>query len=385
MDDPGITTKSAELPSRTFGVDAPDLAICAPLEQDVMNSSCNGGDNPLVSSPVGAATVVTPHDLVPNHPVYSHPYLDHPRHGPPGSPSYMPLAPLAEPATSNKPRMVALTYSAGIPCEVAGHIGRYGGVRERGTLVRVSRAFYWGVAPWLYKNVSITSSPVNPSSKKYPAYHVLTCLLRPLVHRGGVNRTRENLETIKVFSYTSNDAAVDYLALPLLADVLRFCTSLQELRIHTARDTVNVLLDTFLHHGIVAVRPLSLFQAVVEEMQSSVPTMSKLNTLHVSDAHIGAALTANRRISTVVVDRPLADEDLPSLLPVTDVGAGIHVTRLSVCVLGGNEALEVVLLAIARGFPSLEHFAMRTIAFNINRLVEVSNVRSIRFSHGVDS
>ena len=99
--------------------------------------------------------------------------------------------------------------------------------------------------------------------------------------------------------------------------------------------------------------------------------MPKLRSLHVSDTVIGVALAQKRPINTFVVDRPLSDGDLPLLFPVANVGPGGNVTRLSLCVLGGHEALEVVLLAVGRGFPALEHLALRTLALQVIRLVEV--------------
>ena len=360
--------------------DVPGLPVDDPAADSVSGISTDGDGDSDDSSVDGALA-----DLVaamPKYPLFPPQYLDDaPSLEVPGSPVPPSFADVVGPSLCAKSPWAIGAMSTGVPCEVAMEIAQYAGVRERGALACVSRAFYWGTAPSLYRTLSIDCPAVIPSSKKYPMHHVLTCLLRPLSNGQGRDRTRENLETIKVLSYTSMNGRLDFVAFPLLADVLRFCTSLRELRIHTTPHTSNVLMDTLRHHGIITSAPSSLFHLVAREMGGSTLAMPKLRSLHVSHSQVGVALSVKRCIETLVIERPLADEDLPLLLPVSTLGPGSRVTRLSLCVLGGNEALEVVLLAVARGFSALEHLAVRTLALNVLRLVEVC----IRFAPVVTS
>lgn len=339
-------------------------------EDESFSGLSEHGDDGSEHSSVDIGTVAALAAAYPAHPVF-HP--SHPDSGPwsqnPGPAVSISSSCIAQLPLSQRGARAVL--SAGVPLEVASEIARYSGMQERGSLLRVSHAFYWGSAPWLYRELTVQCPSVVTCAKKYPSYHVLTCLLRPLSSGSGRNRTQENLESIQVLSYTSTNSCSDFVALPLLADVLRFCTSLRELRVHSAPQTANILLDTLRHHGVVDARPVSLFQVVVEDMRNRTLLMPKLRSLHVSDTVIGVALAQKRPINTFVVDRPLSDGDLPLLFPVANVGPGGNVTRLSLCVLGGHEALEVVLLAVGRGFPALEHLALRTLALQVIRLVEV--------------
>ena len=382
LDGESVHSSTELLGAGAQGVDdeEPGLPAGDSTADSVSGISTDGDGDSDDSSVDGALADLV--GAIPKYPLFPPQYLNDPLSPEvPGSPVTSPFADVVAPSLHAKSAWAIAAMSTGVPCEVAMEIAQYAGVRERGALACVSRAFYWGTAPSLYRTLSIDCPAVIPSSKKYPMHHVLTCLLRPLSNGQGRDRTRENLETIKVLSYTSMNGRLDFVAFPLLADVLRFCTSLRELRIHTTPHTSNVLMDTLRHHGIITSAPSSLFHLVAREMGGSTLAMPKLRSLHVSHSQVGVALSVKRCIETLVIERPLADEDLPLLLPVSTLGPGSRVTRLSLCVLGGNEALEVVLLAVARGFSALEHLAVRTLALNVLRLVEVC----IRFAPVVTS
>ncbi len=256
--------------------------------------------------------------------------------------------------------MVVHALVSEVPCNIALEIAKYvGDVRSLGALVCVSRSFYWGGCRILYAKIEITCGVEEQREElEHSSYHVLTCLHRGLSHRKQGARTRENLLSVKSLHYHSCNTATDYRALPLLADLLRFCTSLRRLDLFDAPTTpVSLAYDTFRLHGLFNGHCRSLYDVVaVQEKGSRVRMLPDLGEVHASGTSTAIALAHERPLHTLATTSRLTLKEMPVLLPIGGGSAGSRLVRLQLCF--PVELLTIGVKALARGLPSVECLAI---------------------------
>ncbi len=257
--------------------------------------------------------------------------------------------------------MVVDALVSDVPCDIALEIAKYvDDVRSLGRLVCVSRSFYWGGCRSLYAKIDIDTRRDETRRRLYPSYHVLICLHRGLSHPEQTTRTRENLLLVKSVHYQSQRTATDYRALPLLADLLRFCTSLRRIDLREASSTPgSVAHDTFRLHGLFNDHCRSLYDVVaVQEKGSCVGHLPDLCEVHASQARTAIALANDRPVHTLVVLNSVSLTEMLLLLPIRGGSPGTHVVRLRLRL--PDELLPIGVKALGRGLPSVECLAIET-------------------------
>ena len=251
-------------------------------------------------------------------------------------------------------------------------------LRDKAAMACVSWKYHDAIVPVLYRRVSVycPSFVISRSTNLYPSHHVLTCLVRSL--SSATHATANcNPRFIRSLSFGSSSLMVDYRAIPLLAEILRFATSLRSLRISVGEASIPIIIDTLRRHGVSDVPPPSIMTLLKQDLTYIPRALPALENVCVSEPALALIFMRQHALKTLVIENPMMIGDLRTLVPTDSSVRGTNLTRLCLGSVGTFDTPERPFYALGIMYPNLEHLAMRTIVAMAPGLIQVSTTLDV--------
>ncbi|PIL33117.1 hypothetical protein GSI_04566 [Ganoderma sinense ZZ0214-1] len=228
-------------------------------------------------------------------------------------------------------------------------------------LVRVSKALHAAGAPVLYRSVETCIDPGDwvrdHVLNNRPIEVLLTIITSCFPHRFKSVPSRLYAAHIVTFSYVSWCLPMDFRAVPLLAEALRFTHKLRHLRVDVGVDALPLVLDVFSRSSII-ITPSTTLAITSNADRFSLPCLQSIRSGRIA---IVEALMSYRAIQTVAIDLCLEEDELAKFLYAGPVWKPAHLRQLSLS-LACFSPSSVLLEGIVGAFPQLEHLALRVLS-----------------------